>query len=80
MRNSYQADLFRYVRRIVPIQAASGATLKQLGEIAADVVKKGFQTPDNQALKVRTLCKRKERNGADPRSSPYRSISVTQKR
>jgi tRNA acetyltransferase TAN1 len=43
---------FKFVKRLVPISATSAATMAQLGQICTDVVKEGFKTYDNRALKV----------------------------
>ncbi|KIR68049.1 hypothetical protein I314_01542 [Cryptococcus bacillisporus CA1873] len=41
----------RHCKRLIPIPATAGATLRQLSEVAASVVKSGFESPDGQAFK-----------------------------
>jgi hypothetical protein len=40
------------VKRLIPVEATSAATIHQLGQIAEGVVKKGFETEDGRGLKV----------------------------
>lgn len=44
---------FKYINRLVPISAVGGATLNQLVEVSRPVLREGFMTEDNRALKVR---------------------------
>ncbi|WWC90599.1 uncharacterized protein L201_005535 [Kwoniella dendrophila CBS 6074] len=41
----------KWCKRIIPINGSSGATVKQLSELAAGIVKDGFTTEDGKALK-----------------------------
>ncbi|OWT38175.1 hypothetical protein C362_04041 [Cryptococcus neoformans Bt1] len=41
----------RHCKRLIPISATAGATLRQLSEVTASVVKTGFESPDGQAFK-----------------------------
>lgn len=43
----------RHCKRLIPISATAGATLRQLSEVTASVVKTGFESPDGRAFKVR---------------------------
>ncbi|KAK4685628.1 tRNA acetyltransferase TAN1, partial [Tremellales sp. Uapishka_1] len=42
---------FKWVQRLTPVSAVGHATLAQLVEIAAPVIKSGFATPTNRALR-----------------------------
>ncbi|WVQ80168.1 hypothetical protein IAT38_002273 [Cryptococcus sp. DSM 104549] len=41
----------KHCQRLLPMPVVGGATLKQLGEVAGEVVKTAFQTPDDRPLK-----------------------------
>ncbi|UOH83008.1 hypothetical protein LQV05_005721 [Cryptococcus neoformans] len=41
----------RHCKRLIPISATAGATLRQLSKVTASVVKAGFESPDGQAFK-----------------------------
>jgi len=41
----------RFVSRVIPIQATTTATIKNLQSISIPIIKSGFETPDNKPLK-----------------------------